>query len=628
MGPYSKQAVVLGKRLLWVFACYTLCRLLFFALNHSYFQNITTGELLGICFYGLRFDAFSILAINSLFILLSILPFSFSFNRRYQLVLKWLFIVSNAIGLLLNFIDFAYYPFTQKRTTWDVFNMTLGGQAEIGKLLPLFFRDFWYVVLLYILCVWLLINRYNRIRLVPGEPYVYSRRNVISYIISFVAITAITVLGIRGGTQRVPIGIVDGGKYVKPQYVPLLINTPFSVIKSAELKTVPALQLMPDAEALKFFDPIHQPDTGAFKNKNVCIIILESFSKEYTGIGGRKSYTPFLDSLMGVSLVFTNAYANGKKSIEGIPAILASMPSLMEDPYLNSYYSNNTLTSFPALLKQKGYYSAFFHGGTNGTMNFDVFCKLAGFDGYFGRTEYNNDADYDGQWGIWDEPFLKYTAKKMSGFKEPFFTGIFTLSSHHPFKVPEAYKGKFPKGTIEIHESIGYADYALRQFFKDASRQPWFNNTIFVLTPDHTGISEDPFYSNSQGQYSIPIAFYRPDRPTNHATAPFPIQQIDILPIVLDGLNYDKPYFCFGTNVNKQHPCIYYNNGSYFLAEDSLFYVINDFKVSQAFDYRKDSLQSGPVTGKNPQADQYALDYAKAFIQTYNNSLINNKTYK
>lgn len=628
MGPYSRQTVVLGKRLLWVFVCYTLCRVLFFALNHSYFQAMLAGDFAGICFYGLRFDAFSILAINSLFILLSILPFSFTFNRRYQLALEWLFLVSNAIGLLLNFIDFAYFPFTQKRTTWDVFNMTLGGQAEIGKLLPLFLKDFWHVVLLYILCIWGLTNRYNRIRLVSGEPYVYTTRNVVNYIISFIAMTAITVLGIRGGTQRVPIGIVDGGKYVKPQYVPLLINTPFAIIKSAELKTVPELSLMPETQALGIFDPVHLPDTGAFKSKNVCIIILESFSKEYTGIGGRKSYTPFLDSLMGQSLVFTNAYANGKKSIEGIPAILASMPSLMEDPYLNSYYSNNTITSFPSLLKQKGYYSAFFHGGTNGTMNFDVFCKLAGFDGYFGRAEYNNDADYDGQWGIWDEPFLKYTAKKMSGFKEPFFTSIFTLSSHHPFKVPEVYKGKFPKGTLEIHESIGYADYALRQFFNEAKKQPWFSNTVFVLTPDHTGISEDPFYSNMRGQYSIPIAFYRPDAPTNHASAPFPIQQIDIMPIVLDGLNYDKPYFCFGTNVRKKHPCIYYNNGSYFLAGDSLFYVINDFKVSQVFDCKKDSLLSNSLAGKNAKTDNDALDYTKAFIQTYNNSLINNKTHK
>jgi len=274
---------------------------------------------------------------------------------------------------------------------------------------------------------------------------------------------------------------------------------------------------------------------------------LESFSKEFTGISNRKSYTPFLDSLMSQSVVYNNAISNGKTSINGIPAIIASMPCFLENHYLNSLYNSNTLQTLPNLLKDKGYNSVFFHGGTNGTINLNSFAQLAGYDAYYGRTEYNNDNDYDGQWGIWDEPFLKKTVTQMSSLKEPFFTSIFTLSSHNPYKVPAKYKGKFPKGNYEITKSVGYADYALRQFFNDARKQKWFDNTLFVITPDHTSISDDSFYSNLVGQYSIPIMIYKSG--ITPKVEERTVQQIDILPTVLDYLNYDKPFYSFGKSM-------------------------------------------------------------------------------
>lgn len=624
MRPYGKQLLVFVKRLAWVFAAYTLSRVLFYLLNRSYFQGMEMGELLSVCFYGLRFDTFSICVSNSLFILLSLLPAAFVRAPLYQLVLFWAFIVPNSLALLLNYIDFAYFPFTQKRTTYDVFGMAFGGQSEMGKLVPLFLKDYWYVVLLYILTVWGLVNRYRRIDYSCDMPFRYTIGKSVLYLLIFSSVVAGTVLGIRGGLQRVPISIVDGGKFTKPQYVPILLNTPFSIIKSAELKTISELSLLPEAEALRYVNPVHGADTGHFRPKNVCVIILESFSKEFTGISNRRSYTPFLDSLMGQSLLYTNAYANGKKSIEGIPSILASMPSLMEDPYLNSYYSTNVLQALPGLLKEKGYQTAFFHGGTNGTMNFDAFSRIAGFEHYYGRTEYANDADYDGQWGIWDEPFLKYTAKKIGEFKEPFLVSFFTLSSHHPYKVPKGYENRFPKGTLEIHESLGYADYALRCFFEEAKKQAWYANTLFVITPDHTGISEDPFYANIRGQYSIPLAFFTPDHSLQGRSEAV-VQQIDIMPAVLDHLHYDKPYFSFGSSLAKKHPAIYYSNGNYYLVQDSLFYVINDFKVSEVFSTR-DSLMQYTLLHRYPQQEREAENYTKAFIQTYNNRIIQNKT--
>src|SRR5690606_39267322 len=127
-----------------------------------------------------------------------------------------------------------------------------------------------------------------------------------------------------------------------------------------------------------------------------------------TGLGDGVSYTPFLDSLAGEGMSFTNSYANGLRSAEGLRAIFSGIPSLMAEPFTTSVYSTNKITSIPGLLKTQRYHTSFSHGATNGSMSFDVFTRSAGVDHYYGRTEYNNDKDYDGNWGIYDEPFLQY----------------------------------------------------------------------------------------------------------------------------------------------------------------------------------------------------------------------------
>ena len=108
-----------------------------------------------------------------------------------------------------------------------------------------------------------------------------------------------------------------------------------------------------------------------FKHKNVVIIILESFSKEYVGYyNNGKGYTPFLDSLINYSLVMERAYANGIKSIEALPSIVSSIPTLMNNPFITSIYATNKYYSLPLLLKREGYSTSFFHGGNRGTMGF------------------------------------------------------------------------------------------------------------------------------------------------------------------------------------------------------------------------------------------------------------------
>ena len=112
-------------------------------------------------------------------------------------------------------------------------------------------------------------------------------------------------------------------------------------------------------------------------------------------------------------------------------------------------------------------------------------CEILGFDHYYGMTEYNNDADFDGVWGIWDHKFFQYMNKTLSEKKKPFFATVFSVSSHAPFQVPKELKNQFKEGNVPLHKCIRYTDYSLKKFFESASKEKWFNNTIFVFTGDH-----------------------------------------------------------------------------------------------------------------------------------------------
>lgn len=629
MKAYKQRIILLLKQLLLVFALYFLCRVLFCISCISYFPNLSIGEMMKLFFYGIRFDAFSIAVCNILFIVISLMPFVFANNVWLQKINNFLFLLFNSLFLLTNCIDFGYYPFIRKRSTFDTLNQLLGGQIDVATLLPSFVKDYWYVLLLYIVLLYVFIRAHNYL-LRSKTPLTGKYSGVQKLQISVVSllILGVSFVSFRG-LARVPIQFIDAGKYASANYIDIVINTPFSILLTMDKTNLSEIKVVDEQVAFNTVNPIKEHKDKTFAKKNVVIIILESFSKEYTGLGKSKSYTPFLDSLMQYSLVFKNAIANAATSIEGIPAVLSSFPNLMPNPYINSSYSGNKLTSIASVLKDEGYQTSFFHGGTNGTMNFDSYANLSGFVNYYGRTEYNNESDFDNNWGIWDEPFLQYTSKTLSTYSSPFLAAIFTLSSHHPFKVPKKYANKFPKTSLEIIESIGYTDYALSKFFESAKKMPWYNNTLFVLTADHTSISEDNFYNNDVGHHQIPVMFFCPSDSILKGLSNKLIQQIDIMPSVLDYVGYNKPYFAFGNSVfgnQRSNYSIHFNSGNYYLTNDSMYYVFNNLNLEQVFNYKKDSLLTQNLFDS---ANKYRKqeDYLKSYIQYYNKTVINNKTH-
>jgi phosphoglycerol transferase MdoB-like AlkP superfamily enzyme len=440
----------------------------------------------------------------------------------------------------------------------------------------------------------------------------------------------LVILGIRGGIQLKPLSPVMASSITSPERLPIVLNTPFSIIKTIKNQPLVVPTYLSDEKANKLFNPDQKVPNdsinGTLKGYNVVILILESFSYEHTTLqGNKKGFTPFIDSLAQVG-IFTKGIANGKRSIEAIPAILSSLPTWMNYDFITSPYSGNKINSLPSLLKPLGYRSIFLHGGNNGTMSFDAYSAMAGFDEYIGRKEYNNDHDFDGTWGIWDEPFLLYTNKKLSQTKQPFLAALFTLSSHHPYKVPVEYMYKLPKGSLPIQQSIAYADLSLRKFFKAASKEPWFTNTLFVLVADHTSEGATPVGRTKAGQYTIPIIFYTP----SHQLTPFvksAVQQTDIMPGVLHLLGYSNPFTAFGESPftkGSNVPAISYTSGTWNLFRNDTLLEFNGKNVSALFNLTKDPLQSKNLS-KQSSLDLNITDKGKAIIQLYYERMKNNQ---
>jgi phosphoglycerol transferase MdoB-like AlkP superfamily enzyme len=598
------------------------------------FPGVSLSQFIAMSKGGLVFDVSAIVYINMVFILMHIIPLEIRYKDLYQSVMKYLYFVTNGIAIAMNGMDFVYYRFVDKRATADVFK-TFEHETNLGKLFFRFLFDYWPATLFTLLAWFLMVYLYNKVKVEkPGKV------NKIAYyavnILMIPVVIGLVIGAARGGYKHStrPITISNAAKYVdSPQDVAIVLNTPFSFFRTFDKKALVKFKFFDDDKVTKLYNPVHiPPKIKPFSKENVVVIILESFAREYIGSLNRgldgntyEGYTPFIDSLINVSMTFDVSIANGKKSIDAMPSILASVPSL-ETPYTISHYANNRIDGLPTLLKKKGYYSAYFHGAPNGSMGFDSFAKMAGFDNYFGLNEYPDKADFDGIWGVWDEPFFHFFAHKMDSFKQPFLASIFSVSSHHPFKVPEKYAGKFRKGTAPILEVVGYTDFALAEFFHEVSKTTWFNNTLFVITADHTNESVHKEFQNNFGSYSIPIIFYKPGSDLKGMKKRI-AQQIDIMPTVLSYLNYDEDFFAFGNNLldDSYESFAFNTSGStyHLYMKDHILEMIENKSIG-LFNYKSDIFLEKNLLDKEPELQLQMEEKLKAIIQTYNGRLIDN----
>lgn len=634
-----------------VYVVYKLCRLVFLATNWSVFSDaLTWSTFWEMSRGGWMFDTSAILYTNALYALLMLFPIHYKEREWYQKMTKCIFIICNSICIIANLVDCVYFKYTTRRTTVTVFS-EFKNENNLGSIFGVEVLNHWYLVLIGIL---LMVGLWHFYAMPKGKvPTEVSRPYLAKSMFKYYGVHLLCLLffipfcvaGMRGGftTAVRPITISNANQYVdRPQEAAIVLNTPFSLIRTINKPIFVVPNYYTEQQLDAIYSPIHQPgDSLVKRKKNVVVIIIESFGREYIGgfnkwleHGKYKGYTPFVDSLMQHSATYLYSYCNGRKSIDGMPSILSSIPMFVE-PFFLTPASMNNVSGLAGELKKKGYYSAFFHGAENGSMGFQAFARTTGFTDYFGRTEYNadkrfgGDKDFDGTWAIWDEPFMQFYATKMGEMKQPFMTALFTASSHHPYVIPDKYKNIYKEEGIVIHKCIRYTDHSLRLFFEKAKTMPWYKNTLFVITSDHTNLSDHAYYQTDLGGFCSPIIFFDPSGDFKPGMRDAIAQQIDIMPTVLSYLGYDKPYVGFGidllTTPAKDTWAVNYNNGFYQYVKGDYLLQWDGQKTKALYRFRTDLLLEHNVAAQEPKVREAMEREVKAIIQSYMERMTKNE---
>lgn len=634
---WSATPLAFALNVLWVFLAYMLCRLLFLLFNwDSFSAGLPQLEWEEVLQGALRFDLSAILYTNVLYALLMLLPWHGKERRVWQCVARFVWWGINSVALITNLSDIVYFRFTGRRSTMTMF-AEFQHEGNIGKILWSNLWTHWYLLLIGTGLLWLLWRVYVQPPVQHIERKVWTKYYLLHTTL-FLAFVPLCIGGMRGGftTAVRPITISNATQYVnRPNEAALVLNTPFSLLRTTGKHAFVAPHYYTAQQLDALYTPLHQPN-DTLRRKNVVVLIMESFGEEYSGRCNRfakknfSGYTPFLDSLMAHSTTWEHSFANGRKSIDGMPSVLSSIPMMVEPFFLTSA-SLNHLSGLAGELRKEGYATAFFHGAENGSMGFQAFARSTGFARYFGRTEYEADTrfggakDFDGTWAIWDEPFLQFYATQMSAMRQPFMTALFSASSHDPFHVPDSLRELYPEeGGHPIHKCVRYADHALRQFFATARRQAWYKNTIFVLTADHTSMSSMAGYQTPQGVFRVPIVFFDPSGDLKAGRRKGIAQQIDIMPTLLSYLGYRRPYIAFGQDLLRTATsdtyAVAYSNGLYLLTQGHYFLAFDGARTVSFYDYVADPFLTHNLVRPKTQAspEQMGMEKCiKAIVQSY-----------
>ncbi|MBP6576637.1 MAG: LTA synthase family protein [Chryseobacterium sp.] len=634
----GQEVFALVYRLFLVFFFYQIARFLFWFFNQELVKVDGVLEYFKLSYYGTAFDTTAILYVNSVFILLSIIPIVINTKKNYQKFLFFWYFITNGITYAFNFGDIIYYRFSQARLTSAAFSVAQN-ESNIGKVFLNAVLQNPFVIISFILIILLWIFLYKKIKVEEENP-----KNLIKYFTSSVAILCVTALlvvgGIRGDFKHStrPINLVDANKHVSnPLQGNLVLNSVFSFFRTIGTNNFKLVHFVDEKFIEKEIKPYKLYIRKVEEKPNVVIFIMESFGKEYSGAFNKNtnikdfvSYTPFLDSLANESLIFTNAYANGRQSIHGMSSVLAGIPSLT-DAFTSSPYSNQKIQSIVSVCNDLGYDTSFYHGAPNGSMGFQGFGNILGFKHYFGKNEYNNDKDFDGMWAIWDEPFFQYFAKSI-GKKQPFMSTMFSASSHDPFKVPEKYQNKFKSGPLQIHIPIQYTDYALKKFFETASKQSWYQNTIFVITADHTNQIHYEEYQKAMNRFAIPLLFFSPNPKYNLKGVDDRFaQQMDIYPTLADLIGYNKKIRSWGRSLvsdkTEDYMIIHSDSINEQILIGNYVYVFDGKEVTGIYD-KTDLALSKNLISKNLNPEQkLGIEKTKAWYQDYMDRVISRKLY-
>lgn len=634
------------------FVLFWLSRVAFIAYNW-HLSGMGIGYMCRLMWHGIPFDLSAWAYFNALFVVMRFIPAPFVASRGWLLATDIVYITCNSLLLCINLGDVAMFPFQGSRMRFAAIK-SFCTDSNIGRIFLSYAVDYWWAFAMAAGVVLLMVWLYRRVR-PAGLPSLSS--NILTGLMRagvFIGVVAVMVLCMRGRVSIV-------GKCLKPadaargverlDEMNIVLNTPFNIIHSLKDKPleVPAYFTAEELASLRPDYDIAQVAGRDMSCRNVMLIVIESCGQHWidrlnnaSGAAPR-GLMPFLDSLSTESLVVRYNFTTGRRSNEGMAAILGGFPMFEPFIYMGSPYESNTVDAMPALLRRKGYATKYYCGSNHGSFAIDQMAVMMGMQSVADRETYADDRDFDGVWGIYDHAMARYVATDLSHMSAPWMACWFTLSSHAPFRVPEYWRTdgyKSPEGSME--RAMEYVDRSLCYFFDNAREQPWYGNTLFVITGDH-GCRDlhGTIYDTPWLYSSVPMIVYDP---SGEIAPPGEIadrvmSQVDTGAMILGLLGYDEPYVSMGRDIlhmsaAEPHYAIYKGNNVYHIISPRLLVkwdgngdkplAIYDITVDEALEYPLDTTYDLDVA---IMADSM-ITYAKAYLQDFTQRLVSDRLHR
>lgn len=540
-------------------AIFALLRLALWAVYRDYFAS---ADMWWAMWQGARFDMRLLVLAFAPFLLVLILPFGKLNNLKIRR-----FSISSSILILmilsaLAMANIAYFGEVKRHLGSEILNLG----TDFGFIVQTAFGSRWSYTLSGVLLLSAMVffsKKYliNQVNIVSGSLKKRATLSVVQLLLLVLMARGMVLSG-------KPLNTVDAFHKGNQPQANLALNGVWITLTDVRKRqhNIPLNYLnSKDYEKISQQNPqpFHYQSSQKPSGKNVVFILLESWSYDYIdGLSGKKyQVTPYMDELIQKSQVWTQFYAAGQRSILGIQAALTSVPTLPEREPLGFGLERNKMSRIAELANENGYRGLMVQTSKRRSFHMDGIAKLLGFQEYYGQEDIPIIRDYPQGTPMfgWDYDGLQFLAQQINRQPEkPFFAFLFTGTTHEPFANVGTEFSRYPhdeKGENGFLNTLAYSDWAVREFMREAEKQSWYKNTIFVFTADHT-LNKNTQSHDIKQKFHIPLIIFDPNNPTPQRHDRL-ASQYDLLPTFADILGVNKPISTFGNSLfseNKNLP--------------------------------------------------------------------------
>lgn len=603
---------------------FTICRLFLYYSYPDYFSTLTVEQLLRALLKGAQFDSATLVSSCVLFFILLTLPFNTL--QTYRVRRFSLYFIFAIFFLLLSYTlaDISYFGEVKRHIGAEILNISADIEEMTSLAINSRLSD---IIQSIIFLVFVTITWYFFILKPEKKQRIQLPTSFVKRLLYWLATVGFIIFCIRGfiPTGR-PINIADA--FIKNGSIAqanLSLNPAYLSFREIQKRQSQQALALSSESSVKAFVQQNpaifnwQRPNAIPTGKNVVLILLESWNSRHIDSLSGSSYkvTPFFDSLVPKSHVWRQNYAAGQRSIVGIQAVLSSVPALPSFGTIGFGLEIKNFSRIGEILQQNGYNSLMMQTSKRRSFQMENIATALGFEEYYGQEDIPLLLDYPQSqppFG-WDYDGLQFLAQKLSEKPDnkPFFAFIFTGTTHEPFpRLPDEFE-LYPhdlRAESGYLNALRYSDWSLEQFFSRIENEPWFNNTIFILTADHTlnlqksekDVKARPL---SREDFHIPLLIYTPDgslppKQFNHITS-----QYDVLPTITDLLGFKQKISTFGQSLYDTPQ----NEEAYVFASDNFGLIT----PTQTIFFSEENSQAQDK-GLSPQ-DSQALNHLKLKLQ-------------